>query len=445
MPNYKIVDSDKLDSDLTIVADAIRAKGGTADALLFPDGMKTAIENIKAGGGGMELNIAYGDTPPEDTTKLWVKTSEPSAVKINGTMGQLSGGETYKTISTVLPSNVAYTSACAVGENIYIFGGYDGTNFLNTIWRFDTTTKTISVLSATLPTGKCKIGVASVGSLIYLCGGQIATVRTSGSQEIYCFDTKQETVSLTEMTVPKSTYAPTVAIWGTELWLVGSTESKNAEYYDLISGVKTKSNFVPDSYSTTGSSVYVYNNYLYVFGGYRTLGQVTPLNRICKFDLVVRAVTENAGTLISAICHQASIKVGSYVYLFGGIADTGFATTASGSVWRYDLDTETITALPSMNAAKKGVHSAVAVGDVGYIFGGEMTADIVEFQPNLTTPLATNNLHILSNTTNNKFNIINTNTAQVEIGVNKVYKGNADGIAEETEAALYNGTEWVTI
>jgi hypothetical protein len=50
--NYRIVDADKLDDDLTNVANAIREKGGTSDTLNFPDGFVAAVEAIKAGGGG---------------------------------------------------------------------------------------------------------------------------------------------------------------------------------------------------------------------------------------------------------------------------------------------------------------------------------------------------------------------------------------------------------
>lgn len=42
--------------DLTSVANAIREKGGTEDALSFPAGFVTAIENIRAGGGA-SLNV----------------------------------------------------------------------------------------------------------------------------------------------------------------------------------------------------------------------------------------------------------------------------------------------------------------------------------------------------------------------------------------------------
>ena len=39
-------------ADLTEVADAIRAKGGISDPLVYPDGFVTAIQAIETGGGG---------------------------------------------------------------------------------------------------------------------------------------------------------------------------------------------------------------------------------------------------------------------------------------------------------------------------------------------------------------------------------------------------------
>mgnify|MGYP003398572287 FL=1 len=36
MANYKVVDTDQLDSDLISIAEAIRAKRGTSEKLTFP-------------------------------------------------------------------------------------------------------------------------------------------------------------------------------------------------------------------------------------------------------------------------------------------------------------------------------------------------------------------------------------------------------------------------
>ena len=43
------------EESLTLVADAIRAKGGTTDPLSFPTGFADAIAAIQAGGGGGDI------------------------------------------------------------------------------------------------------------------------------------------------------------------------------------------------------------------------------------------------------------------------------------------------------------------------------------------------------------------------------------------------------
>lgn len=50
MPNYKVVDADVLDADLTAVADAIRTKTGGTDPMTL-DEMAVAVEGIQTGGG----------------------------------------------------------------------------------------------------------------------------------------------------------------------------------------------------------------------------------------------------------------------------------------------------------------------------------------------------------------------------------------------------------
>lgn len=44
-------------ADLTAVANAIRSKGGTTDPLVYPDGFVTAINNIQASSGGVDIKV----------------------------------------------------------------------------------------------------------------------------------------------------------------------------------------------------------------------------------------------------------------------------------------------------------------------------------------------------------------------------------------------------
>lgn len=49
MANFKLVNSDQLDSDLKKVADSIREKGETKNSLTFPDGFVSAVKAIETG------------------------------------------------------------------------------------------------------------------------------------------------------------------------------------------------------------------------------------------------------------------------------------------------------------------------------------------------------------------------------------------------------------
>ena len=80
MATYKVVDADQLNADMTIVADSIRTKGGTTEALAWPDGYKTAIEAIQTGGGGgsssdpLDPVEVYNNTRPSD----WLPMPTPA-------------------------------------------------------------------------------------------------------------------------------------------------------------------------------------------------------------------------------------------------------------------------------------------------------------------------------------------------------------------------------
>ena len=182
-----------------------------------------------------------------------------------------------------------------------------------------------------------------------------------------------------------------------------------------------------------------------MFGGYQALGQTKTIDIIMKIDAETQNYTLLNTKLPSARMGMASVLFGSKIFLFGG-SQTSSSSGAETTVLCFDTITETISTMPITLPQKKfGVHTATVLGDNAYIFAGNPSTDITKFVPNLKVYLENNNLQIVPSFGNNKFKLINTDTAQVEIGVDKVYKGNADGIGEEVEASLHNGTSWETI
>lgn len=93
----KLVDSTQLDSDLTSVANAIRAKGGTSASLAFPAGFVSAIGNIpgwkKLYGTTATLNTTSTSATKVvdiDTAGIWT-SSKIIYVRVRDSAGKRSG------------------------------------------------------------------------------------------------------------------------------------------------------------------------------------------------------------------------------------------------------------------------------------------------------------------------------------------------------------------
>lgn len=84
----KVIDSAQLDADLTSVADAIRAKGGTSESMEFPDGFVSAVEGISAGGGG-------GDADPYAEVYEAIAKRTATSVSLGAEITQVPIGMCY--------------------------------------------------------------------------------------------------------------------------------------------------------------------------------------------------------------------------------------------------------------------------------------------------------------------------------------------------------------
>lgn len=74
MANYKLVDSDKLDADMTSVADKLREKSETAGKLLWPSGFIDAAEQCSS----LNFSVVGGTTQPSNPKEntIWVNTDK---------------------------------------------------------------------------------------------------------------------------------------------------------------------------------------------------------------------------------------------------------------------------------------------------------------------------------------------------------------------------------
>lgn len=145
----KLVDSTQLDSDLTSVANAIRAKGGTSASLAFPADFVSEIGNIPSGGGGGLSWIDYTATSQTNNVPALLAVVFPNdsanydnyyvgklvdkqtadyvdfqlvnfmTVRKNGESG---GGRRYRTtnsqVGNFTPVNASWTAIVKVGDKV---------------------------------------------------------------------------------------------------------------------------------------------------------------------------------------------------------------------------------------------------------------------------------------------------------------------------------------
>lgn len=423
------------------------------------------------GGGGVELNIAYGDTPPEDTSKLWVKTDKPSKVFISNMTPDGKDASTvkdrednYGSIST----NYLFRNAATVGEATYALGvrkgqstSYDAT--VNEIWKF--TGSSWAKLSATLPSfieyGAC----VAVGTKIYLLGGSNGMSTTNPKSSIYCFDTETQTASTLSAVLPRAlTYSAGAAV-GTKIYIFGGYSSSTSAAVDTIycfdtetETISTMIDKLPKSSQCMGCAAV--GTKIYLFGGMNTSGSQ---NTIYCFDTETARIKTLAVTLETARYLIGCCAVGTDIILYGGV--TTFKGGEVKELWVFDTLSNSLmktTIRPAWCAAaivvpfctdhSKGCLVAGAYGvDLSKHKYGDYSYQKISSAKKITLAeafeLEANHLYInadaaIVNTTAPNWFAVNSDTAQVQVRPLFVRKGNSENLSEYVAALLYTDGAW---
>lgn len=408
-------------SDEDFIADNIR-KGKN----IF--GLEGAFEG-ESSGGGAELNIAYGDTAPEDTSKLWVKTTQPSAVKVAKELQKVFEEGSSTVTSAGGSANMNYGSWAPMGNRIYGFGGNQGGGYTTNIFYYDTSTEQKVTLGATLPVNVCFASACACGSKIYLFGGREGSAGAC-LNTIYCLDTQTDTLTTLSATLSQTLRATASAAYRTKIYIFGGSNGDkriNAIHcFDCeTETISTLSTVLP--VASSNFAVSNYKDYIYIFGGYNSD------RSIWKFDCETETIDIVNTPLPVYLSDGCAATIAKSIFVFG----------YSNKILCFDIEAETIKTLSATMPNTLNYPGALATEDDKIYIVSDKSPYC--FSLDMKVVLDNGTLQIQSAFAENLFNLINTDTAQVEIGVNAVYKGNADGIAEVVEASLHNGTSWVTI
>ena len=409
------------------------------------------VDNIQT---GRDLNIAFGENPPEDTSKLWVESEEKDLAILNSS--ELSS---VKLCNIDLPANYWAESTILVGHKLYLFAGAAGASNPNTsdyrVKIFDLQNGTFETLPFEIPR---YCAPALVGTKIYIFGG-----RESGSSVstdvIRVLDT--ETDSLTELTVTlvnKVEEVMTVVV-GTKIYLFGGNKYFMSNKYTNTIGIfdtetqtlRYLDTTMPRSYA---ASVVLYENKVYFIGGLGFVSSATSTtisytNTIRIFNLETETF-ETSNVTLPYKSHNTAVAVyGGKIYIFGGMKDDSSGLWVTDNILVYDIATDSINLSSTILPVGFTRSCAVLIDSVIYLFGGlkqgSTMVNTFMFDPATEKFALQNCLVMTANDDGRNVCIADLDPIAVYVRTDGIYTGSINGTCTKVPAHVYENGEWVEI
>jgi N-acetylneuraminic acid mutarotase len=119
-----------------------------------------------------------------------------------------------------LPSPRIGLSAAPWGGLIYIFGGHSNGTMITEILRFDPATEDLSVMGASLVTGRAGMCVISMERGIYLFGGK---TQSGSSDEVILYEPGKDSLTVLPERLPYPVYHASAVWTGERAFIIGGS------------------------------------------------------------------------------------------------------------------------------------------------------------------------------------------------------------------------------
>lgn len=385
------------------------------------------------------INIAVGLEPPEDTSKLWVKTRCIEGFEIVDA----------KTVTEMSAKIMRSGGGCAaVGSKIYLFGGGTG------IIKYDTETGEAVILEEKIPVSLWNMACAAVGTKIYLFNGLVS--KPVGT--IYCFDTVTEKIEVIRSSGTGKVYGTAAAV-GTKIYHAGYSTNNDDDLEDgaydtTIWEFDTETN---KEVSTGQSLPYNYVNcgcaaigkYVYWIGG---RSRKADTNRIVRFNTEDKTVYSFTLSGLTDLAWMGCVALGEKIYLIGGVTvGSSISITNQKTIKILDPQLKTCTQMTDTLGVARHDMGCAVVGNSIYVLGGN-TATKPESRSNTDLveridPYANVKHRVLQlqiNFESEPFKIIEKDGLSATYSFKDAFIGGSDGVGRPVDIAVYKDGEWQT-
>lgn len=412
-----------------------------------------------------ELNVAYGLTPPADTSKLWVRIADkPSEVTVKeatsfgkqvvSSYGLSTGPTTRQSLAfcnghfyiktanaihkykdgaweVVVSSSVYefkhYTAPMVVIENkiFYLFGHGDDSYVISAaspgkstkyILIFDTETNTYTNVAVSGISDKCQLGNAVVvGKKIYFTAGQ------DNSSGAY---------------------------------------SDSSKIYEINSENPSTATHVGDFFASSdmrGASVVAVGSVLYAKRVYfgRSEGSIPYMHWIEYFDTETKI---NSRTQVKVNksgvrnCFMPGINIGGVIYWFGGLArnytpsNLSYDESSVDYAQRFDTVTGDFDFV-TVGSHTGNSHNSTLLSSTELVFARVGGTNNPAYEFTGAYELENGKLLIQESLFDNIWQAVKVKDGTLSIGVNGVFLGGSDGYAQAKDAYLYDSTQqkWISL
>ena len=430
--------------------------------------MSTIVgKGIAAGSGGGELNIAYGLTPPADTSKLWVQIADkPSEVTV----------KEATSFGKQVVSAYGLSTGPTTRQSLAFCNGHFYIKTSNTIYRYKDGEWVVAV-SGTSNKFKHHTAPAVVigNKIFYLFGHNTdsyttqSTSPSSSTKDILVFDTETNTYThVTVSGISDKCQLGSAVVVGTKIYFTAGQEDStgtsayngSSHIYEIDSDDPSTATDIGYFYNTSadmrGASVVAVGSILYAKRVTFSSGGSIPYNDYIEFFDTETKIGSRTQVLVNKksvrCCFMPGINIGGVIYWFGGLSRgyTPNVLSNDGDSVDYAQRFNTVTGdfdFVTVGSHVGNSHNSTLLSSTELVFArvGEVNNPAYKFTG--AYELENGKLLIQESLFDNIWQAVKVKDGALSIGVNGVFLGGSDGYAQAKDAYLYDLTQqkWISL